>query len=202
MLSGHAGWCMKQSWPTALHSHRLVGNLPLSSLRKSGLPPPNCGQEQIWRRYKARRRHCRGAKQPLTYVTEQASICDAEDVYTSQSTCVMPFSGSSHLAAHAQVKAEVDALHGRKADVMRAATQAQRRELEDICARMHMAVPPLPPTPSPAPHPALSGAALCVQARPTCLLLRWPQWPQLGHMPRLSVQSCSGFSDNYQSSCT
>ena len=64
---------------------------------------------------------------------------------------------------HAQVRAEVEALHARKADVMRAATQAQRRELEDICARMRMAVPPAPPTPRDAPDAALSGAALCAQ---------------------------------------
>ena len=61
------------------------------------------------------------------------------------------------------MKAEVEALHGRKADAMRAATQAQRRELEDICARMHVAAPAMPPTPSPVPDAAMSGAALCAQ---------------------------------------
>ena len=61
----------------------------------------------------------------------------------------------------AQVKAEIEALHGRKAEAMRAMTQAQRRELEDICAASHMAVPPMPPAPS--AEAGLSGAALCDQ---------------------------------------
>ena len=99
-------------------------------------------------------------------------------------------SGSSPLAIRAQVKAEVEALHGRKADAMRAATQAQRRELEDICARMHVAVPAMPPTPWPAPDTAPSGPALCAQVRSAQFPIQQPWRPQLRHMPRLSVQSC------------
>lgn len=64
-----------------------------------------------------------------------------------------------------QVKAEIEVLHSRKAEVMRAVTQAQCRELEDICAAARMAAPPLPACP-PAPEAAAapSGAALCAQA--------------------------------------
>ena len=60
-----------------------------------------------------------------------------------------------------QVKAEIEALHGRKAEAMHAATQAQRRELEDICAASHMSVPTVPPAAS--AEAGLSGAALCAQ---------------------------------------
>ncbi len=59
------------------------------------------------------------------------------------------------------MKAEIEALHGRKAEAMRSMTQAQRRELEDICVASHMAVPPMPPAPS--TEAGLSGAALCDQ---------------------------------------
>lgn len=62
------------------------------------------------------------------------------------------------------MKAEIEVLHGRKAEAMRAATQAQRRELEDICMASHMAVPPMPHAPS--ADAALSGAALCTQVPP------------------------------------
>ena len=69
------------------------------------------------------------------------------------------------------MKAEIEALHGRKAEAMRAAMQAQRRELEDICAASHMAVPPMPPASS--AEAGLSGAALCAQvgAQHACSLL-------------------------------
>ena len=59
------------------------------------------------------------------------------------------------------MRAEIEALHRRKAEAMRAAMQAQRRELEGICAASHMAVPPLPPAPS--SEAGLPGAALCGQ---------------------------------------
>jgi hypothetical protein len=65
--------------------------------------------------------------------------------------------------AGVQVRAEIEALQGRKAEAMRAATLAQRRELEDICAAARMAPPPMPPAPT--ADIALSGAAICAQVR-------------------------------------
>lgn len=63
--------------------------------------------------------------------------------------------------ARVQVRAEIEGLQGRKAEAMRAATLAQRRELEDICAAARMAPPPMPPAPT--ADTALSGAAICAQ---------------------------------------
>ena len=63
--------------------------------------------------------------------------------------------------AGVQVRAEIEALQGRKAEAMRAATLAQRRELEDICAAARMAPPPMPP--ALVADTALSGAAICAQ---------------------------------------
>lgn len=43
-----------------------------------------------------------------------------------------------------QVKAEVEHLEGRKAELIRKMIDVKRRELEDICTESHMSLPPLP----------------------------------------------------------
>lgn len=90
---------------------------------------------------------------------------------------------------NAQVRAEIEALHGRKAEAMRAAMQAQRRELEDICAASHMAVPPLPPAPS--SEAGLPGAALCGQvgahlSQPLLCCSHPREVPPTNHISRLA----------------
>ena len=100
------------------------------------------------------------------------------------------------------MKAEIEALHGRKAEAMRAMTQAQHRELEDICTASHMAVPPLPSTPS--AEAGLSGAALCdqVPTHPSLFLLCCS--PLLAHasqlLQQLQLSTCWTCSANFKNS--
>jgi len=66
----------------------------------------------------------------------------------------------------AQARGEVKRLTGCKAALMRDLIAAKRRELADVCAQAHMAVPPLPPLP--ADDADGDAAAICSQVgRPT-----------------------------------
>jgi hypothetical protein len=61
----------------------------------------------------------------------------------------------------AQARGEVARLTGCKAALMRDLIAAKRRELADVCAQAHMAVPPLPPLP--ADDADRDAAAICSQ---------------------------------------
>ena len=63
----------------------------------------------------------------------------------------------------AQARGEVLRLTDCKSALMRELIAAKRRELEDVCAQAHMAVPPLPPLPATGSED--DAAAVCGQAR-------------------------------------
>lgn len=71
--------------------------------------------------------------------------------------------GSSVSRTGEQARGEVLRLTECKSALMRELIAAKRRELEDVCAQAHMAVPPLPPLP--AAGSGDDAAAVCSQAR-------------------------------------
>ncbi|CAL5229870.1 g13281 [Coccomyxa viridis] len=113
------------------------------------------------RKLKAERRRQAGAL--LGILKNLCNVLEIKPDSVEQRSCISLIESAAcvHTASLDKVKAEIEALHGRKAEAMRAMTQAQHRELEDICTASHMAVPPLPSTPS--AEAGLSGAALCDQ---------------------------------------